>query len=285
MIRRITHVGLLVDDIEAVASVWTGAFGLQPWPFGVWHAVEEGVLTLMLPVGDGASVELLHPTDPRTPFQAALDAGRGLYHISLRVASLDALARRLRDHELWVQVRPAGDVLRLRRGWVDPASACGAHIELIDESEMMAIRLPPAASPPTSGVFARFSHVGHVVGDLEAALRLYTDAFGLTPETEARAPWPEEGAVALRFPIGDGPALEVVQVTDPSGLLGQHQQRHGEGLAYLGMEVPDLDAALDAIAARDLWLQVRPSGQHLPRRAWVHPRSTGGALLRLTAVP
>ena len=283
MIRRITHVGLMVKDIEAVESIWTDVFGLQPWAFGVWHAVEEGVMTLMLPVGDSGSIELLHPTDPSTPFQKALDAGRGLFHISLRVANLDALVQRLREHELWVRVRPAGEVLPLRRGWVDPTSACGAHIELIDEGEVQALTLPPADSPAASGIFARFSHVGHLVANLEASLHLYRDAFGLAPEAEVPTRWPEEGVVALRFPVGDGPALEVIQITDTSSMLGRHYQQYGEGLAYLGMDVRDLDEAVDAVSARDVWLQVRPAGDSLPRRAWIHPRSTGGALLRLTA--
>ncbi len=78
MILRISHAGLLVPDIERAAEVWTGVFGLEPWALGVWHAVEEGVRTLMLPVGDGASVELLERVDSGTPFQHALDAGRGL---------------------------------------------------------------------------------------------------------------------------------------------------------------------------------------------------------------
>jgi catechol 2,3-dioxygenase-like lactoylglutathione lyase family enzyme len=282
MIHRISHAGLLVPDIERAAEVWTGVFGLEPWALGVWHAVEEGVRTLMLPVGEGASVELLETVDPGTPFQQALDAGRGLYHMSLRVADLDQTVQRLRGEESWVQVRPQGEVLRLRRGWVDPASACGAHIELIDEREILAMRLPVAEPPPPTGVFDRFSHVGQLVPELDAALRFYRDALGLEPESEAPQSWVEEGARALRFSVGDGPKLEVVEVSHACGPLWPHFQRHGPGLAYLGMEVADLDRALDALSPRDLWLQQRPGGGALPRRVWVHPRSTHGALLRLT---
>jgi len=151
MSHRISHAGLLVPSIARAATVWTGVFGLEPWALGVWHVVEEGVRTLMLPVGDSAGVELLESGDPDTPFRQALDAGRGLYHMALRVADLDEAVRRLRDAESWVQVRPAGEVLRLRRGWVDPASACGAHIELVDEREILALGLPASGSPPTTG--------------------------------------------------------------------------------------------------------------------------------------
>jgi hypothetical protein len=82
--------------------------------------------------------------------------------------------------------------------------------------------------------------------------------------------------------VGDGPGLEVVELSDARGPLWPHLQRHGPGLAYLGMEVADLDRALEALSARDLWLQQRPRGEALPRRVWIHPRSTHGALLRLT---
>jgi catechol 2,3-dioxygenase-like lactoylglutathione lyase family enzyme len=282
MTHRISHAGLLVPDIKRAAEVWTGVFGLEPWALGVWHAVEEGVRTLMLPVGEGASVELLETADPDTPFQQALDAGRGLYHMSLRVADLDETVRRLRGEESWVQVRPPGEVLRLRRGWVDPASACGAHIELLDEREILAMGLPVSGSPPPTGVFERFSHVGQLVADLDAALRFYRDALGLEPQSEAPLSWTEEGGRALRFGVGDGAQLEVVEVTDERGPLWPHFQRHGPGLAYLGMEVADLDRTLEALSPRDLWLQQRPRGEDLPRRVWIHARSTHGALLRLT---
>lgn len=282
MIHRISHAGLLVPDIAEAVGVWTAGFGLEPWVLGVWHAVEEGVRTLMLPVGDRASVELLETVDPNTPFQQARDAGRGLYHMSLRVADLDETVRRLRSAESWVRVRPAGEVLRLRRGWVDPASACGAHIELIDEREILALGLPASGPPPSTGVFDRLSHVGQLVADLDAALRFYRDALGLEPESEAPLSWTEEGARALRFRIGDGPALELVEVSEQRGPLWPHFQRHGPGLAYLGMDVADLDLALETLSPRDLWLQQRPRGEVLPRRVWIHARSTHGALLRLT---
>jgi len=282
MTQRISHAGLLVPSIARAAKVWTDIFGLEPWALGVWHVVEEGVRTLVLPVGNGAGVELLESVDADTPFRKALDAGRGIYHMSLRVADLDETVRQLRDAESWVQVRPAGEVLRLRRAWVDPASACGAHIELVDEREILALGLPASGPPPTTGVFERFSHVGQLVADLDAALRFYRDALGLEPESEQPLSWTEEGGRALRFDIGDGPALEVVELSHECGPLWSHFQRHGPGLAYLGMEVADLDRALAELSPRDLWLQQRPCGEALPRRVWVHARSTHGALLRLT---
>ena len=282
MTHRISHAGLLVPSIARAATVWSGVFGLQPWALGVWHVVEEGVRTLMLPIGDSAGVELLESVDPDTPFRRALDADRGLYHMSLRVADLDEAVRRLRDAESWVQVRPAGELLRLRRGWVDPASACGAHIELIDEREILALGLPASGPPRPTGVFERLSHVGQLVADLDAALRFYRDALGLEPESEQPLPWTEEGARALRFDVGDGPGLEVVEPSHECGPLWPHFQRHGPGLAYLGMEVADLDCALETLSSRDLWLQHRPRGEALPRSVWVHARSTHGALLRLT---
>lgn len=282
MIERISHAGLLVPDIERAAEVWTGLFELEPWALGIWHAVEEGVRTLMLPVGEAASVELLETTDPDTPFQHALDAGRGLYHFSLRVSELDETVRRLRAAKSSVQVRPAGEVLRLRRGWIDPVSACGAHIELIDEREILALGLPAPGPPPTTGVFERFSHVGQLVTDLDAALRFYRDALGLEPESEAPLSWSEEAARALRFRVGDGPGLEVVELLDERGPLWPHFRRHGPGLAYLAMEVADLDRTLATLSSRDLSLQERRGGTEQRRCIWVHERSTHGALLRLT---
>ncbi len=282
LIQQISHAGLLVPDIERAAEVWTGTFGLEPWGLGIWHAVEEGVRTLMLPVGESASVELLETVDPDTPFQRALDAGRGLYHMSLRTADLDETVRRLRAARAWVQVRPPGKVLPLRRGWIDPASACGAHIELIDAREMQELGVPAAATPPPTGAFERFSHVGQLVDDLDTALRFYRDALGMEPESKKPLSWTEEGAHMLRFRVGDGPGLEVVELSDDRGALWSHFQQHGPGLAYLAMEVADLDRALEVLSPRDLWLQEKPGGEALPRCVWVHPRSTHGVLLRLT---
>jgi methylmalonyl-CoA/ethylmalonyl-CoA epimerase len=123
-------------------------------------------------------------------------------------------------------------------------------------------------------------HVGYAVDDLDAALPVFTERFGMP--VEVREVMDDQGVEAVSLGVGPG-HVELIQPLDPDGALARFIARRGPGLHHVAFAVGDLPAALD---------ELRRGGAELideePRRglgghriAFVHPRSCGGVLTEL----
>jgi 4-hydroxyphenylpyruvate dioxygenase len=87
-------------------------------------------------------------------------------------------------------------------------------------------------------------HVRFHVGNARQAAHWYTSAFGMTlvayrgPETGSRD--------AVEYVLASGKARFVLAGEAHAGTaVGEHVRAHGDGVADLAMEVPDVDAAVD----------------------------------------
>jgi methylmalonyl-CoA/ethylmalonyl-CoA epimerase len=123
-------------------------------------------------------------------------------------------------------------------------------------------------------------HVAFAVEDIDAALPLFSERFGMA--LEARESIPEQGVEAAALGVGQG-HLELIRPLDPDGAVARFLARRGPGLHHVAYQVADLPAALD---------ELRSDGAELiddqPRRglggsliAFIHPRSSGGLLTEL----
>jgi methylmalonyl-CoA epimerase len=131
---------------------------------------------------------------------------------------------------------------------------------------------------------ARLDHIGIAVSGLADALAFYRDALGL--EVSPPHDVPTEHVRAVFVPVGES-SLELLEATAPDSAIGRFVERRGPGLHHITLTVPDLDAALAALAARGVRLidhEPRP-GAHGSRVAFVHPSSAGGVLLELKQEP
>jgi methylmalonyl-CoA/ethylmalonyl-CoA epimerase len=84
--------------------------------------------------------------------------------------------------------------------------------------------------------------------------------------------------------IGSGPGrLELIQPTDPASGVARFLATRGPELHHLCYRVPELQRALDDLAAAGIRLIDREprAGAHGHRVAFLHPRSTGGVLIEL----
>lgn len=126
----------------------------------------------------------------------------------------------------------------------------------------------------------RIDHVGYAVADIDAALPVFTERFGLP--VQAREVLDDQGVEAVSLGVGPG-HVELIQPLDPDGAVGRFLARRGPGLHHVAFAVGDLPAALD---------ELRRGGAELidqsPRRglgghdiAFLHPRSCGGVLTEL----
>lgn len=121
----------------------------------------------------------------------------------------------------------------------------------------------------------RIDHVGIVVKDLEAAVKLYQDLLGVSVTFEKNIGW---RSAIIKTEAGK---LELMESTDANGPLGRFAVERGEGLHHLALEVDDVQAYLDKAAALGLRLI-----DEKPRRgsedrtiAFIHPKSFNGVLL------
>ncbi len=133
-------------------------------------------------------------------------------------------------------------------------------------------RLPP--------VFGRIDHIGVAVEDVDAAVALYRDSFGM--ELAHRETVESQGVEAVLLDVGDG-HVELLAPLGPDTPVGKFMAKNGAGLHHVAYAVDDIDATLEKIAAAGLRLiDAEPRvGIRDSRVAFLHPRSTGGVLTEI----
>jgi methylmalonyl-CoA/ethylmalonyl-CoA epimerase len=129
-------------------------------------------------------------------------------------------------------------------------------------------------------VFARIDHVGVAVEDLEAAIALYEGRFGLA--LVHREVVEEQGVEAVLLDVGEN-HVELLAPLGPETTVGRFLAKRGPGLHHVAYQVPDAEAALDALRAQGVALldEAPRTGIRGSRVAFVHPRSSGGVLTEI----
>ncbi len=127
----------------------------------------------------------------------------------------------------------------------------------------------------------RVSHLGLAVRDLDAAVRLYEDVFGL--RVQHRWVAQADRMEAASFRVGEI-EIELMQPMSEDSPVGKFIARRGEGLHHVAYEVDDVGEALDR--ARQAGLETideepRPGGDGHTLIGFLHPRSTLGVLTEL----
>jgi methylmalonyl-CoA epimerase len=139
-----------------------------------------------------------------------------------------------------------------------------------------------SALPEILGI-GKIHHVAVIVRDLDAALGLYRDKLGLTVEAVMDMAYDH---VKIGFlPVGEV-KIELVQPTDNTTGSARFLESKGEGFHHICFEVPDIQAALDQLAAMGLTLiDTAPRKGGEGPVAFVHPKSCHGVLVELIEAP
>lgn len=116
----------------------------------------------------------------------------------------------------------------------------------------------------------KIDHIGIVVKDLEKAMKIYSEAFGL--ETSLVEQMNELNLKLAFIPVSEG-MVEFIEPTGP-GAYDDFLKEHGEGLHHICFKVTDIDKDLKKVGSvlplRDK--EPRPGGAG-SRIAFLEPRS------------
>ena len=122
-------------------------------------------------------------------------------------------------------------------------------------------------------------HVAILVSDLDAAVKLYRDVYGLELAEIEEAP-SEKVRVAI-FGHGRG-RIELVSPSGPDSPMAKAIEKRGEGLHHVCFETPDIAKALTVLHEMGVeLLDSTPRVGLAGQIAFVHPRACGGVLVEL----
>jgi methylmalonyl-CoA epimerase len=144
--KRIDHVGVAVEDIEASLALWRDSFQME-----VSHrevVEEQGVEAVLLEVGEN-HVELLAALGEQTPVGKFLaKKGPGLHHVAYQVVDIDETLHVLRQAGLdLIDEQPRAGIRGSRVAFLHPRSTAGVLTEIVEPAPAPA---PAAATEPAA---------------------------------------------------------------------------------------------------------------------------------------
>jgi methylmalonyl-CoA/ethylmalonyl-CoA epimerase len=140
MIDRISHIGIVVEDVEEAQKLWTEVFGLKK--FEDISIDVEGIRSVFLSVSgtwDEMTIELMQPLDKSDMNNAVArrlaKSGEGFYHLAVEVADVERTGAVLGEHGLPVIERPAVSAEDAPRWLVHPKAANGVMVEGLEKRD------------------------------------------------------------------------------------------------------------------------------------------------------
>ena len=133
-------------------------------------------------------------------------------------------------------------------------------------------------------MFARVDHIGVAVEDLDAAIALHEDAYGMA--VAHREVVEEQGVEAVLLDVGEN-HVELLRPLSGETPVGRFLSKRGPGLHHVAYQVTDVQATLDALRDRGLRLidDAPRTGIRGSRVAFLHPESSGGVLTEIVQPP
>ncbi|HUT47753.1 MAG TPA: VOC family protein [Alphaproteobacteria bacterium] len=134
--RKISHIGVLVNDADAATKLWTASFGFKK--FDDRKIEIEGIRSVFISVGgtwDEMVIEIMEPLD-KSNMDNALSrrlaaVGEGFYHLCIEVDDVAASGNELVARGMTVLMRDPIDADASPRWLVHPKDANGVMVESI----------------------------------------------------------------------------------------------------------------------------------------------------------
>ncbi len=129
-------------------------------------------------------------------------------------------------------------------------------------------------------MFGRIDHIGVAVSDLDAAIALHVEGYGM--ELVHRETVEEQGVEAVLLDVGEN-HVELLAPLSVDTPVGRFLAKRGPGLHHVAYQVGDIDAALASLRESGMRLiDEQPRvGIRRSRVAFLHPGASGGVLTEL----
>ena len=212
MIKRIHHIGIVVESLARAGRFWRDALGLPLVREA--ELADQGVRAALLAAGD-SEIELLEPTRADTGVARFLaKRGEGLHHICLETPNVDADLGALKAQNVALLDQAPRQGLAGRIAFLNPSACGGVLVEL--------------ATPPRDDALAdspvRFKRLVIGCRDPQDMAKSYQQLFGL-PEVAMN-----DGPRSMLGWSGGGTLLMV-----PAGEVGGSL-----GMAALSLVAPEM---------------------------------------------
>ena len=134
--------------------------------------------------------------------------------------------------------------------------------------------------PP--GLFTAIDHVGVAVADLDEAIALYRDTFGM--ELAHQEVNEEQGVREAMMAVGgSGSHVQLLAPLSPESTIARFLERSGPGVQQVAYRVEDVEAVSATLRERGVRLLYDEPrrGTSNSRVNFVHPKDAGGVLVEL----
>ena len=133
-------------------------------------------------------------------------------------------------------------------------------------------------------LFVGIDHVGVAVPDLDEAIAMYRDVFGMQVRHEETNE--EQGVREAMVGVGDdpgGPCIQLLAPISEDSAIAKFLDRSGPGLQQLAYRVTDVEATSTVLRERGLRLLYDEPrrGTADSRINFIHPKDAGGVLVEL----
>ncbi|MBI3992379.1 MAG: VOC family protein [Candidatus Lambdaproteobacteria bacterium] len=134
MIKRISHIGIVVGDMDAAIELWTKTFGLKK--VREMEVAVEGIRSVFLSANgkpDEMAIELMLPLNKSDMNNAVsrrlAKTGGGFYHLAVYVDNVESSGKKLKAKGLHTIDRPAATGMSVGRWLTHPKETSGVMVE------------------------------------------------------------------------------------------------------------------------------------------------------------
>ncbi len=127
---------------------------------------------------------------------------------------------------------------------------------------------------------SHIEHIGIAVKNLEEAIKLYENIFGL--KCYAVEEVKDQKVRTAFFQVGET-KIELLETIDPEGPIGKFIEKRGEGIHHIAFAVEEINQSLKEIEENGIQLIDKEprTGAEDFNIAFLHPKSTNGVLIEL----
>jgi len=126
----------------------------------------------------------------------------------------------------------------------------------------------------------KIDHIAIAVKNMDEALQLYDNLFGIKPGKVETIP--HQGIKAALLSMGEGTEIELLEPIDSQSSVAKFLENRGEGIHHICLEVEDVDRELDILANKGVQLIDKKGRPGLAGKVgFLHPKSTKGVMIEL----